>query len=72
MNSMNRGLDGYYFRIKRDGKWQPACFSDLTEEEMMQVLEDKDEEFLRSLCVGLGKRIRFLGDELGLSGGKGE
>lgn len=63
---MNRDLDGYYFRIKRDGKWQPACFSDLTEEEMKQVLEGKDEEFLRRLCIGLGQRIRFIGDELDL------
>ena len=36
---MNRELDGVYFRIERDGKWQPICFSDLTEEEREKVWE---------------------------------
>ena len=31
---MDRNLDGIYFRVQRDGKWENACFSDLTQEEM--------------------------------------
>lgn len=27
---MQRNLDGVYFRVERDGKWQNICFSDLT------------------------------------------
>lgn len=30
---MNRNLDGYYFRVKRDGKWDNICWSDMTDEE---------------------------------------
>ena len=30
---MNRNLDGCYFRIERNGKYENVCFSDLTEEE---------------------------------------
>lgn len=63
---MDRGLDGYYFRIRRNGKWQNVCFSDLTEEEMNEVLRAKKKEFLKSMCIGLGKTIRNIGDEINL------
>lgn len=59
---MNRELDGVYFRIKRNDKWDNICFSDLTEEEMNEVLKDKDIEWLKSLCVILGKTLREIGD----------
>lgn len=35
---MNRELDGYYFRVKREDKWENICFSDLTDEEMDKML----------------------------------
>ena len=31
---MDRNLDGIYFRVECDGKWQSICFNDLTEDEM--------------------------------------
>ena len=58
----NRELDGVYFRIKRDNKWENICFSDLTEEEMNKVLDGKDTEWLKSLCIILGKTLREIGD----------
>lgn len=61
---MNRNLDGTYFRVERNGKWQSICFSDMTEEEMDCILKDKPEEWLRSMCKILGKTIRSIGDEL--------
>lgn len=63
---MNRNLDGVYFRIKRDDKWQNICFSDLTEEEMDEVMKDRPEEWLRSMCKLLGKTIRYIGDQFGI------
>lgn len=64
---MDRELDGYYFRIKRNDKWEAVCFSDMTVEEMQEVLESKDINFIKRLCIGLGKRIRSIGDELNLT-----
>lgn len=61
---MNRNLDGVYFRIERNGKWQSICFSDLTEEEMDAILKDRNEEWLRSMCKILGQTIRNIGDQL--------
>lgn len=62
MSRRNRELDGVYFRIKRDDKWENICFSDLTEEEMYKVLEGRDTEWLKSLCIILGKTLREIGD----------
>jgi hypothetical protein len=59
-----RDLDGVYFRVQRNDKWHNICFSDLTEEEMDNVLKGRNEEWLRSLCKILGKTLRDMGDQL--------
>ena len=41
---MNRNLDGVYFRIKRDDKWQNICFSDLTEDERQEMMKNRSIE----------------------------
>ena len=64
-----RELDGVYFRIQRNGKWKSICFSDLTDEEKDEILKDKDEVYLRSLCKILGKTIRDIGDQFNIKAG---
>lgn len=61
---IKRNLDGVYFRIKRDEKWDNICFSDLTPDEMEDVINNRDINWLRSLCIQLGKTIRDIGDQL--------
>lgn len=63
---MNRNLDGYYFRVKRNDKWENICWSDLTEAEMNELIANKSNEWLKSLCIGLGKTIKEIGDQLNL------
>lgn len=65
-NNVQRNLDGIYFRVKRDEKWDDVCFSDLTHEEMEQVMKGRDVDWLKSLCIQLGRRIRSIGDEFGI------
>lgn len=65
---MNRNLDGVYFRVERDGKWDSVCFSDLTEEEMDRVLEGRSEEWLRSMCKILVGKIKDIGDMFDIVG----
>lgn len=50
---MNRNLDGYYFRVYREGKYQDVCFTDLTDEETEAMLNDRTDEWLMSLYEGL-------------------
>ena len=42
MITMVFNLDGIYFRVERDGKWQSLCISDLTPEELKSVTKDWD------------------------------
>ena len=69
---MDRNLDGVYFRVNRNGKWESVCFSDLTVDEMEIVLQGRSEEWLKSMCVMLGSRIREIGDELDIRCGGDE
>ena len=61
---MNRNLDGVYFRMKRDDKWQNICFSDLSDSEMEEVMQDRPVEWLKSMCKILGRTIKDIGDQL--------
>ena len=61
---MDRNLDGIYFRVQRDEKWGNACFSDLSQEQMERVMENRDVDWLKSMCIQLRKTIRRIGDEL--------
>ena len=60
---MNRNLDGIYFRIKRNNKYESICFSDLTEDEMDEILKDRDVKWLKSLAKMLGRTIREIGNQ---------
>jgi hypothetical protein len=57
-----RNLDGVYFRIKRDKKFDNICFSDLMESEQDDVMEDRSEEWLKKMCKVLSNSIRLIAD----------
>lgn len=65
---MNRNLDGCYFRVNRDNKWQDICFSDLSSEERLEVLKGKDVAFLQRLCLILADTIKEIGEQFDLKG----
>nr|DAY48096.1 MAG TPA: hypothetical protein [Caudoviricetes sp.] len=65
---VNRDLDGIYFRVKRNNRWESVCFSDLTDEEMDKVLEGHSVQWLKSTCKILGHTIRCIGDEQDIVG----
>jgi len=65
---MNRNLDEVYFRIRRNEKWESVCFSDLTKDEMRTALENREREWLKTLCIVLGIKLKQIGDEFDLYG----
>ncbi len=66
---MQRNLDGVYFRIKNEkGKYDNVCFSDLTEEQMEEVMKDRDTEWLKALCKILGKALKEIGNTFDIMG----
>lgn len=38
-----RNLDGVYFRVKRDGRWQNVCYSDMTADERDEIARKRAE-----------------------------
>lgn len=67
---MNRHLDGVYYRVERDGKWESICFSDLTPAEREQVLEKETIVHVKSLCIHLANIIKELGDTFDIIRGR--
>lgn len=65
---MNRNLDGCYFRVKRADKYENVCFSDLSQEERTDVLAERDSEWLKSLCMHLAEKLKFLKDTFDICG----
>lgn len=64
IKQIKRNLDGIYFRVKRDEKWNNVCFSDMTQDEMENVMNNRDIDWLKSMCIQLGRTIRNIGDQL--------
>lgn len=60
---MKRDLDGIYFRVQRDGKWDNVCYSDLTQSERDSVTDDRSAEWLKSLADHLADCLKEIGDE---------
>lgn len=66
----HRDLDGVYFRIhEQDDTYDNVCFSDLTENEQIEILENRSVEWLKTMCVHLASKIRTIGDQFDLVAG---
>lgn len=65
-----RNLDGAYFRVERNGKWENICFSDLTELERGKVMAGKTIPWLISLCEHLAETLHNIGDIADIKGGE--
>jgi len=65
---MDRHLDGVYFRVKRKGKWENVCFSDLTEAEQDKALERWDAGSAKRLCKILARTLKDIGEKFEIVG----
>lgn len=61
-----RNMDGVYFRVERDGKWENICFTDLTDEERRKACEGRSNEWLESLIRYLADLLREIEDDFDL------
>lgn len=59
---MNRELDGIYLRIKRDGKYQSLCLSDMTKEELEENLNPERGEWLKGAVIHLALTLHEIGN----------
>lgn len=58
-----RGLDGIFYRVERDGKYVNRCFTDLTADEQNEFLSKYDASGLKRMCLLLAETVRALGDQ---------
>lgn len=63
---MNRDLDGIYFRVKREGKYEPVCFTDLTEDEIEELMGDKGAQWWKSIALELKRVINTIGEQFNI------
>jgi hypothetical protein len=68
VRKMNRNLDGIYFRVKRNNKYENVCFSDLTETERDEICKDRPAEWFKSVAYHLAERLQAIGDVFDIVG----
>lgn len=74
MSKMQRNLDGIYFRVKRDGRWQNVCYSDMEHAERDEVARKRAETstpeeqaaWWRSMADLLADQLYDMGEQLGV------
>ena len=69
---VKRDLDGIYLRIKRNGKYQSLCLSDMTEEELEENLNSKNGEWLKGAVIHLASTLHEIGNLFDIVGGINE
>lgn len=74
MSKMQRNLDGIYFRVKRDGRWENVCYSDMEQRERDEIARKRAEcttpaeqaAWWRSMADLLADRLYYMGEQLGV------
>ena len=74
MTKVPRNLDGVYFRVYMDGRWQNVCYSDMTADERKEVVYDRmgdrtpDEQagYYRRLAELMADALYDMGEQLGV------
>ena len=66
---MNRNLDGIYFRVKRNGKYENVCFSDLEPTEIEEIGEGRSAEWWKKVALHLKQRLIIIGKTFDIMGG---
>lgn len=67
-----RKLDGVFYRVERNGRWQSIAFTALTRNEQEKFLQTLDTEGLKRMCYILSDTIRYIGDQFDIVAGEGD
>ena len=64
---MDRHLDGIYYRVQRNGKWESVCLSDMTKEERRPFLESLHKDGVIRCVDHLCDCLKDIGDAFDVS-----
>lgn len=74
MSKKQRNLDGVYFRVERDGKWESVCYSDMEQTERDEIARQRAERatleeqaaWWRLMADILADQLYDMGEQLGV------
>lgn len=74
MSKIQRNLDGIYFRVQRDGRWQNVCYSDMEQTERDEMARRRAKQgtfkeqaaWWRSMADLLADQLYDMGEQLGV------
>lgn len=58
-------MDGMYFRVERNGKFENVCLSDMTNEERLKKMDWWNADNMKSVINFLCETLREIGDTYG-------
>ena len=58
-------MDGMYFRVERNGKFENVCLSDMTNEERLKKMDWWNTDNMKSVINFLCETLREIGDTYG-------
>lgn len=58
-----RNLDGYRYRILRNGEYKIVCISDMNEKEIDKILSNSTKATLLAMTKGLANKLYQYGEE---------
>lgn len=64
MTENKHNLDGMYFRVERNGKWENICFCDLTDEEIEVISDNRNREWWKHVALNLRRTLNKIADQL--------
>lgn len=64
---VKRDLDGIYLRIKRNGKYQNLCLSDMTREELENNLNPDLGVWLKGAVIHLALTLHDIGEQFDIA-----
>lgn len=59
---IKRNLDGIFYRVKRDGKYEDVCFSDMTLDEIDEVIGERPATYWKKVALHLKDRLNLIGE----------
>lgn len=59
---IKRNLDGIFYRVKRDGKYEDVCFSDMTLDEIDEVIGERPATYWKNVALHLKDRLNLIGE----------
>lgn len=63
-----KNLDGMFFRLERNGKFEDVCITDMTDDEFYRIAEKNGKERMTMIADGLRRALIDIANQFGIEG----